>query len=236
MRSNSQKTPINIWLNTATGRKLLVRERHEISRFLPSIYGYHGLELTPSNCQNKLIHSSQIMSPICLSTDGKQLFGDIKGILSELPLCQQLFSCVISIHIHEQTDNHDQYFSQICDLIEPGGVLAIAGLDPRSWLNYVPGLIDKYPELNTASPFQVKQILVNCNMQPIYQQACLSTPQLFKWNTTDVFDKKVSNSLGIPGLGFIMIARKNNESGLVKSTHNKNRFTQEALNNAYEAR
>lgn len=201
------------WLESDFGRQLAACESQTIHRFMASIYGYHGLEILAGKLQQSLLARSQIMSPLKLHAHQSHLCGAISTNISDWPFCPQTFTCIASFHMHDLIEHQFEYLAALSELIEPGGTLMISGLNPHSPLKFFSPNQAIFHELFTLAPKQITQFLSSLNYEILYNQPCLLSSNHSESPIQTSFFDRAGFKLGLPGLGYVIIARKTRFSG-----------------------
>jgi SAM-dependent methyltransferase len=123
------------WLEKPLGRRLLKTERMELEDILPSLFGYHLVQLGAVRKGIDLLSSSCIWHRVVLEA-GIWPEAQSPGLLSRidvLPFASATVDVVVLPHVLEYESNPHQVLREVQRVLVPYGTLIILGLNPWSF-------------------------------------------------------------------------------------------------------
>ena len=118
------------WFSTSMGQEFLRQQRAAIDGMLPTLFGYHLMQLSVMR-DLRLWDSSKIHHRFALSP----VAGEGIGALYEdgrLPLESDSVDVVIGHHILDYSQSPHQLLKELCRVVLPSGYILIVGFNPLS--------------------------------------------------------------------------------------------------------
>lgn len=124
---------LKVWFDTDVGQELLVAEKDLVDRLLPTLFGYHLIQIgvdsrvrlyDESPVRNKFVIAPKLelgMADNCMIADS-----------SELPLEQNSVDVVILHHALDFAQSPHQVLREAARILRPGGHLLVIGFNPSS--------------------------------------------------------------------------------------------------------
>lgn len=164
------RTALRKWFQTPAGRALLEEEQDLLSRILPSIFGYHCLQITdiPSY---QYTQSSLIPNHIRLGRQVDRDFSSsqIQGYPELLPILPHQLDLVVLTHTLDQSPQMSEVLQRIYQSIRPDGYIIVLGFNPWSLWGLWRWIKLKQNDPVWSLPFVHSQVVEN----ELIQHGCL---------------------------------------------------------------
>jgi SAM-dependent methyltransferase len=124
---------LRTWFDTEVGRELLAAEQSLIDRILPTLFGYHLLQIGV-DAQLALFMESPVRNKYVVAPKLELGLADNSVIAdcSELPFEQNTFDVVILHHALDFAQSPHQVLREAARVLRPGGHLVLVGFNPAS--------------------------------------------------------------------------------------------------------
>ncbi|WP_151705483.1 class I SAM-dependent methyltransferase [Nitrincola alkalilacustris] len=124
---------ISAWFSTPVGQEFLAIEQELVSRLLPTLFGYHLVQVG-FDCRYSLYADSPISHKVMLCPRLELGMGlsSIIGLSTELPLLSNEVDLLILHHTLDFSENPHQVLRESARVVRPGGHLLIVGFNPTS--------------------------------------------------------------------------------------------------------
>lgn len=121
------------WFATPVGREMLAVEQALVNRLLPTLFGYHLVQVG-FDSHHPLYGDSPISHKVILCPRLELGMGinSIVGLGSELPLLSNEVDLLILHHMLDFSDSPHQVLREAARVVRPGGHLLIVGFNPNS--------------------------------------------------------------------------------------------------------
>jgi SAM-dependent methyltransferase len=121
------------WFSSDLGKQLLAAELAVVDRIMPSIFGYHllqvGIEVkSPLFNKSSASHKFSMLSRIELGISSESVI----GIAEELPFASGCIDAVVLHHALDFAQSPHQVLREASRVLRPGGKLVIVGFNPAS--------------------------------------------------------------------------------------------------------
>jgi len=125
---------LRAWFDTELGQQLLNTERSLLDRVLPTMFGYHLVQISIDNrldlCRESPIkHRIQINPVIELGLSESCIIAKNE----ELPLAHNSVDLVVLHHTLDFAQSPHQVLREAARILRPGGYLVHIGFNPLSW-------------------------------------------------------------------------------------------------------
>ncbi len=127
------------WLKSDYGKQLLDSERALLDPALADLFGYHLLEMSPSEGENlsraSRIHHRFTLSPNTLDqahARGPSFLSGAQADLDVLPLESESIDVVVLHHVLEFSQRPHQLLREVSRVLMPRGHMIIVGFNPNS--------------------------------------------------------------------------------------------------------
>jgi len=124
---------LRAWFQTELGQELLEAEREQVARLLPTLFGYHLLQLGIDS-QIRLFDSSPVSHKFIVAP-ALELGLDRNSIIAaneELPIENNCLDVVLLHHALDFAQSPHQVLREAARVLRPGGHLLILGFNPLS--------------------------------------------------------------------------------------------------------
>ncbi|CAB1274503.1 methyltransferase domain-containing protein [Candidatus Nitrosacidococcus tergens] len=124
------------WFNTSSGIRLLEEEQLELGNILPSLFGYHIIQLGSLNKEINLLSSSYILDQVIVDIEISKN-SQMPNVISKidiLPFGSETIDVVLLPHTLEYAPSPHFLLQEVQRVLIPNGTLIILGLNPWSFL------------------------------------------------------------------------------------------------------
>ncbi len=124
---------IQQWFVTPLGAQLLEEERDVLAKIMPSIFGYHLLQISVLSREALMectgaSHCFSLVPRIELGTPAQALVADAEN----LPFSNECIDAVVLHHTLDFADSSHQVLREASRVLRPGGKVVIVGFNPAS--------------------------------------------------------------------------------------------------------
>ncbi len=129
---------IQQWFATPLGSQLLAEERDVLAKIMPSIFGYHLLQVSVLSADTLIecsgaSHCFSLVPRIELGTPAQALVADAEN----LPFSSECIDAVVLHHTLDFAGSSHQVLREVSRVLRPGGKVVIVGFNPASlWGGY----------------------------------------------------------------------------------------------------
>lgn len=122
------------WFATDLGQQLLASEQALLDRLLPTMFGYHLLQISIDN-RLDLVHESPVRHQVKVNPRTELGLPDSAVIArnEELPFENNSIDVVVLHHVLDYAQSPHQVLREAARVIRPGGYLLNVGFNPISW-------------------------------------------------------------------------------------------------------
>ncbi len=133
MERHDLTAPLNKWYRTPLGQRLLHAEQAQLNAVLPSLFGYHLLQVGGLP-DRRMTESSLIRHQIMLTDriSPHVVLSPLSGRADALPLLSGQIDLVLLVHALEAARDPRQVLREAYRVLIPEGHLVITGLNPWS--------------------------------------------------------------------------------------------------------
>lgn len=122
------------WFDTELGQQLLASERALMDRLLPTMFGYHLVQISIDNRldlarESPIKHQIMVNPIIELGLNDSSLIANNE----EIPLAHNSIDVVILHHTLDFAQSPHQVLREASRILRPGGYLLHVGFNPMSW-------------------------------------------------------------------------------------------------------
>ncbi|MBS0287535.1 MAG: class I SAM-dependent methyltransferase [Proteobacteria bacterium] len=169
----SEKKSHHVWYQQGAGNRFATAEHDELTKILPTLYGYHLLFLGEPGLSD-LVSSSLISHRVLINphiNKESSAMSNLPGALEALPILSDSVDVVVLSHTLEQAANPHEVLRESHRVLIPEGHLVITGFNPLSlwgaWYSSkkLVGSISRQGKM--LSPNRVKDWLKLLNFQII---------------------------------------------------------------------
>lgn len=137
----TEKIVKNAWYSHGAGVRLAEAEKLQLDEILPTLYGYHLVQLSDSGmsgfCSESLIRHRVLVHP---QVTHQSLNSKVKAEFGELPFLSESVDVVVLLHTLENESNPHNILREAERILIPEGHLIITGINPISiwggWYSY----------------------------------------------------------------------------------------------------
>lgn len=122
------------WFDTELGQQLLAAERDLLDRLLPTMFGYHLLQISIDN-RLDLARESPVRHQVLVNPVSELGLPDtaVIGRNEELPFAHNSIDVVLLHHALDFAESPHQVLREASRVLRPGGYLLNVGFNPMSW-------------------------------------------------------------------------------------------------------
>ena len=212
--------PLTEWFTQPCGQLLLENEQHVVNQLLPSLFGYHLLQMSVSEAVD-LTHDSPIHHRVSLITrspadQAMQKKGCLVSDFDQLPIESDSVDVVLLHHVLDFSPHPHQVLKEVNRILIPRGHVIIIGFNPFSlfglwkvfaslFTNHTQWRYSSIAKRRLFDWFKLLDLEKAKVLHTFFRPPCASAALLRRLS----FLEKAGNKLSAPfGGAYVVLARK----------------------------
>lgn len=202
------------WFASRAGREILAAEARVCAQVFREIYGSVGLMLRLDGVPIDLLSDTQLVSGFALDVSlVPRVNRPIVSRTDALPIHEASIKLLIVHHVHELVDS--TLLVELVRLIAPGGLLALAGLNPvgrRLRWSCQPGWVNHWRHAAT-----LRRELKRSGMSPVATEAVLAHSGGYRKLAARLQGSALGGVSRLLADGYLLVMKKREEAGRIVS-------------------